>query len=82
MQPILQHLIQRGVNSAVAVEAGFAGERGRYDAHAEVGFAAAIKRTTIAVMVAGVQVAFVDNFQTVWREGLAQFLFGNKSSVH
>ena len=32
--------------------------------------------------VAGVQVAFVDNFQTVWREGLAQFLFGNKSSVH
>ena len=82
MQAVFQDIVQRGIDGAVAVEAGLAGEGGRYDAHAEVGFAAAIKRTTIAVMVAGVQVAFVDNFQTVWREGLAQFLFGNKSSVH
>lgn len=82
MQAILQHLIQRGIDGSVAVKPGFAGEFGGNDTDAEMGFAAAIERAAVAMMVAGMQMALVDDLQAVGREGLPQLLFGNKSSVH
>lgn len=47
-----------------------------------MGFPGSIKRAAVAMMVPGVQMAFVDDLQTLRRKSFAQLLFGDSGPVH